>query len=117
MTKDSAKLVYALLEVYKNLYTEKYGKAPVINKYREKWGTQDVLDSIGYEEAKALMTYYFKVSSDSRHSLSWFYYNFDKLEEMMEKVEADKVHRAKIREATRLMMETHDETLKRLENS
>ncbi len=50
--KSDPKLSYALISLYENLYLDKYGKRPVVNRYREKWGMQDVIESVGYDRAK-----------------------------------------------------------------
>ena len=52
MTKDEARLAYGLVGFYCALYKQSYGKVPVVNRYREKWAMQDVIDSIGYDRAK-----------------------------------------------------------------
>jgi len=46
---------YVLIGLYESLYKEKYGKKPRLNKFREKWAMQDVIDSVGYERAKDLL--------------------------------------------------------------
>ena len=51
---DNNKLPYILLTDYSNLYKSKYGKAPRINKFREKWAMQDVIDSIGFDKAQII---------------------------------------------------------------
>ena len=33
---------YILITHYQSLYKTKYGKVPAINKFREKWGMQDI---------------------------------------------------------------------------
>lgn len=104
MTKDNSKLCYGLLNYYMKLYTIKYGRKPVVNLYKEKWAMNDVIDSIGYDRAKELLDYYFHVNNPN-HSLTWFYYNFDRLDEMLQKSEEDKLRRAKIREKTKKMVE------------
>lgn len=101
---SDAKLTYSLLAVYDKLYIEKYGNKPVYNKYREKWGMQDVIDSVGYDRAKDLISYYFKVTKP-KHPLAWFFYNFDKLDDMLNQAELDKIKREKIREQTKRMVE------------
>ena len=53
---------YILLTEYQNLYKAKYGKVPTLNKFREKWAMQDVIDSVGYDRAKDLLQYYFKIA-------------------------------------------------------
>jgi hypothetical protein len=105
MTKDSAKLTYALIDFYSSLYADKYGKRPVINKHREKWAMNDVIESVGYDRSKVLLQYYFNVSSDNRHSLSWFYFNFDRLDDMLEKKIRDEERRGIMRLETKKMIE------------
>jgi len=104
VTKDSSKLSYALLNYYTKLYTDKYGRKPVVNIYKEKWAMHDVIDSVGYDRAKELLDYYFRVTNPS-HQLTWFFYNFDRLDEMLKKVDEDNVKRAKIRAKTKQMVE------------
>ena len=62
MTKDEAKLAYSLVSLYCALYKETYKKPPIVNKYREKWAMQDVIDSVGYDRSKELLEYYFKIT-------------------------------------------------------
>jgi hypothetical protein len=104
MANANQKLAYALLEHYSKTYTEKYERPCQINKYRDKWAMIDLIDSVGYDRGRELIEYYFKTTSNNRHSLNWFMYNFDRLDDMLTKVEADNIRRAKIREATKQMM-------------
>jgi hypothetical protein len=84
MAVQDTKLAYSLITMYTGLYKAKYGKTPVINKYREKWGMQDVLESVDFDRAKELLEYYFKLNR-AGHPLQWFVYNFDKLDEAVRK--------------------------------
>ncbi len=95
---------YILLTQYQNLYKERYGKVPTINKFREKWAMQDVIDSVGYDRAKELLLYYFKTGK-SGHPLNFFYNNFDRMDSFMKGSEADKESRRKLREATKKLVE------------
>ena len=104
MTKDSSRLCYTLLDYYAKLYDFKYNRKPITNRHREKWAMNDVIDSVGYERARELLEYYFKVTNTG-HNLQWFFYNFDRLDDMKRKLEEDNVRRAKMRAATKLMME------------
>lgn len=104
---NESKDVYILLSLYDRLYAEKYDKKPKYNKYREKWAMQDVIDSVGEERAKELVSYYFKVNK-SGHPLQWFFYNFDKLDEMLVQIEKDKVRRENLREQTKRMVEEYE---------
>lgn len=99
---------YILLTHYQNLYKEKYGKTVVINKFREKWGMQDVLDSIGFDRAKDLLTYYF-TTGKSGHPLQFFFYNFDKIDQLQKEIEKDKINRQALRVETKKRVEGIEE--------
>ena len=86
------------------LYEQKYGKRPRINKYKEKWAMQDVLDSIGFESAKDVLNYYFRTGK-SGHPLNFFYNNFDRLEDMMMQINKDVANRARLLEQTKKLVE------------
>jgi hypothetical protein len=107
MTKDEAKQAYGLVSLYCVLYKEHYNKSVVVNKYREKWAMQDVVDSVGYDRAKVLLEYYFKISK-SGHPISWFFYNFEKLDLALTQSEQDKTRREVIRSKTKTMVEERD---------
>jgi len=107
MTKDEAKLDYGLVSLYCALYKETYKKPAVVNKYREKWAMQDVIDSVGYDRAKVLLEYYFKIIKNG-HPLSWFFYNFEKLNITLQQTEEDKTRRELIRAKTKSMVEERD---------
>lgn len=109
MAKSDNQLAFSLLTMYSNEYELKYGKSCQINKFRDKWAMLDLIDSVGYDRAKELISYYFKTTSNNRHSLQWFMYNFDRLDDMLMKTEADKIRREKIRRATREMVENESE--------
>jgi len=94
---------YILISLYENLYLKLYGKKPTMNKYREKWAMQDVVDSVGLDRAKQIMNYYFKTSK-SGHPLGFFYMNFDRLGFMMDQINKDKENRERLLEQTRKLV-------------
>lgn len=96
------------MTLYQNLYKDKYGKPVTINKFREKWAMQDVIDSVGFDKACELLNYYFALPK-SGHPLQYFFLNFDKIEKTKSEIEADAEHRKKLREATKLMVEGNGE--------
>jgi hypothetical protein len=104
----SEKEPYVLIGLYEKLYFERYNKKPRINKFREKWAMQDVIDSVGYERAKELLSYYFKTSK-SGHPLTFFFYNFDRIDSLMEEVEKDRLNRSLLREKTKKLIEGGEE--------
>lgn len=77
---------------------------PFMNKYREKWAMQDVIDSVGFERAKALLEYYFQTGK-SGHPLQFFFFNFDKIDIMQRELEKDKERRLLLRQATKKLVE------------
>jgi hypothetical protein len=99
---------YILIGLYENLYLEKYGKKPRINKFREKWAMKDVIDSVGIDKAKDLLVYYFKTTK-SGHPLSFFFYNFDKLDYLKTEREKDAKHRLLLLQATKELVEGGNE--------
>ena len=101
---ESKKEVYVLLNLYDKQYRERYDKKPFYNRFKEKWAMQDVIDSVGIDRAKELIVYYFKVTKPG-HPLTWFFYNFDKLDDMLQKVEADNQRRKYLLEQTKRMVE------------
>jgi len=95
---------YILISLYDALYKERYNKSPRLNKFREKWAMQDVIDSVGFERAKELLEYYFKTTKYG-HPLQFFYYNFDRIDRVQSDIEQDKIHRSILREETKKLVE------------
>ena len=90
--------------MYQNLYKDKYGRTITINKFREKWAMQDVIDSVGFDRAKDLLEYYFGLSKNG-HQLQFFFYNFDKMDMLKLEIEKDKEKRRLLLEETKKMVE------------
>ncbi len=104
----NSKEPYILLSIYQNMYQNKYGKMPSLNKYREKWAMQDVIDSIGYSRAKELIEYYFTTGKNG-HPLQFFFFNFDKIDIMEKEIKKDKTNRRILQEATKKLVEGENE--------
>jgi hypothetical protein len=100
----NSKEPYILLSLFQNLYKEKYGKATSINKFREKWAMQDVIDSVGFDRAKELLEYYFNLTKHG-HTIQFFLYNFDKMDTVRTEIEKDKEKRRLLLEETKKMVE------------
>ena len=95
---------YILIGLYLSLYKEKYNKTVTINKFREKWAMQDVIDSVGYDRAVELLQYYFKTNK-SGHPLNFFYNNFDRIDKLQKEIEKDKANRNVLLMETKKMVE------------
>ena len=100
----SEKQPYILMTLYESLYKDKYGNAPKLNKFREKWAMQDVIDSVGFDRAKELLQYYFSLPKGG-HPLNFFFYNFDRIDSAVSEVERDKERRRLLLEETKKMVE------------
>lgn len=90
--------------IYQNLFELKYNKRPQLNKFREKWAMQDVIDSVGFDKAKSLLEYYFTLEK-SGHPLQFFYYNFDKMDQARIELQKDIETRRLLMEFTKKMVE------------
>ena len=95
---------YILISLYLSLYKERYNKVVTINKFREKWAMQDVIDSVGFDRAKELLIYYFSLTKNG-HPLQFFFYNFDKMDALKIEIEKDKEKRRLLLEETKKMVE------------
>ena len=104
MAKEDDKHGYALLSLYIALYKTKYNKAPVVNRYREKWAMKDVIDTVGFDRAKELLEYYFRCNKPG-HPLNWFLYNFDRIDDNLSKTQNDFERRKMLREQTKMLVE------------
>lgn len=90
---------YALLSQYIGMYRDKYGSSPVVNKYKEKWAMQSLIDDFGIDETSQTLTYYFKLTKEG-HPLSWFFNNFSTIHTSRLNSERDAKIRAAAREKT-----------------
>ena len=96
---------YILIGLYLSIYKEKYKKTLTINKFREKWAMQDVIDSVGYDRAVELIKYYFDTNK-SWHPLNFFYNNFDRIDKLQKEIEKDKANRSVLLMETKKMVES-----------
>ena len=86
------------------MYKQRYGSVPKINKFREKWAMQDVIDSVGIDRAKDILVYYFSLPKGG-HPLQFFFYNFDRMDSAIEEGKKDKERRRLLLEETKHMVE------------
>lgn len=70
---------HLLITYFAKQYREKYGDSPVINRWRARYGFESVLMDMPMDEAKGLIDFYLLTVSTNRHSLDWFFNNYDKI--------------------------------------
>ena len=75
--RSLAQQANALITKYVKLYTAKYGTAPLINRYRDKWGFTDMINDLGKIDASKAIDYYFKLTKD--HNLIELFRSYDEL--------------------------------------
>jgi hypothetical protein len=90
-----------LVTHFKKRYKEKYKIEPTLNRYTTRWAFRDILMDLEYDEAKALIDYYFGTVSPVGHSVDWFLRNYEKLVEAKVKTDEDAASLARIREETK----------------
>ncbi len=93
-----------LIAYYEDLYSQKYSRKPKINRFREKWAMQDVIDSVGYDRARELLDYYFRTGKNG-HPLNFFFYNFDRIDQVEKEREKDRINRSRLRQQTKNLVE------------
>ena len=84
-----------------------YNAKPTINRYKEKWAMQDVIDSIGFERSKNVLYYYFETGKN-RHPLNFFYNNFERIEDMMMQIKEDKARNTRVLQETKNRIEGNE---------
>jgi hypothetical protein len=101
--RSLAQQANALISKYVKLYTDRYGEAPVINRYRERWGFQSVIEDLGGQNANRVLEYYFTLKR-TNHPVQDFLRSYDELHKWRLADEEDK----------RRVAQLHEETAKRV---
>lgn len=97
MAKPTVQQCHAMTTYYVKLFKAKYGTEPVVNRHSARWGFESLLMGMPPSDARELLDFYFTTKSEKRHSLDWFFYNYEKLTESLTEVEKDRAHRDKLR--------------------
>jgi hypothetical protein len=88
MTKPTAQQCHAMTTYFVNAYVAKYQMKPVVNRNVARWGFESVLMDYPPTEARELVDFYFKTTGP--HDLTWFLYNYDKVEVERQEYEENK---------------------------
>lgn len=94
---------YELMDLFLLEYKQKYKKPLTINRYKEKWGFQDMIDSLGWERAVEVVRYFFKTTNP--HTPTVLFNIFDRLDKALLLRDKDREDRAKIRQQTKERVE------------
>lgn len=94
-----AKQGNALLNQFVAEWTDRYKRAPDLNRYREKWGFQDMIEDLGYDRAMEIIRYYFSTDK-SGHPVAFLLNNYDKINKYYDEKAEDLERRRAIRAET-----------------
>ncbi len=103
----SQNLPYALMDAYASLYELRLGRKSNLNRYREKWGFGDMIDSIGYDRALEVLKFYFDTQRNI-YSTNDLFNTFDKLDTAIRVRDEDRARREALRKLTELRVQEWD---------
>lgn len=98
---------YALITLFEKNYQKKYGRKPEINRHRDKWGFQDMVEDLGYGEAQQIVAYYFELRYIG-HPVQTLLRNYDKFSRVRKEREEDEANRLRLREETKKRVEAFE---------
>ena len=105
MAPTKAQRANALVTFYLGLYTDHYRDKPFgFNRYRDKWGFEAMIDDLGYDLAKDVITYYFTTSRYG-HPTKYLLYNYDVLNKDMRDAAEDEQIRIDLRADSKVRVE------------
>lgn len=94
----TAKDCHALSSYYEKAFEAKYGYKPNINRNTARWGWEGILlGGLKSKEVQELVDFYLETGSTNKHSLQWFFYNYDQVITTRQQVIDDREHREKLR--------------------
>lgn len=108
MTAPDTKTVNALISLYEKLYKEKYDRKAAINRYKDKWGFQDMLKDLGPVESREVLEYFFGTNRPG-HTLLQLFRNYDEIAKRKAEIEKDTRDREKLRAETKRRVQELDE--------
>lgn len=88
-----------LLNLYIVEFKAKYGRAPEMNRFKQKWGFRGMYEDLGMEASKRVINYYFGTSRPG-HPIDYLLYNYEKLDKVIREREKDAVERERLRKET-----------------
>lgn len=97
------KIRFGLISKFEQMCKMHDVNRPAINKYREQWAADALLESFDYDQCIEAMEYYFLIND--RPDWSWYCYNMEKLLQSKQMEEEDRQLRAALRAGQRKWLE------------
>ena len=111
MAKVTQQQIHTLVSLYLSEYKKKYQTAPLnFNRNREKWGFQSMIEDLGIDRAKEVITFYFSTGKRG-HPVSYLLNQYDAINIRMIEVDQDIENRRRLLEETRARVEQWRETV------
>lgn len=90
---------HALITKFEKLWKKQYGKDYVGNRHADRWGFEDMITDLGYDESQKVVEYYFNLGVPG-HPRSTLLYRYDELSDQRKRVENYKARQRELMEAT-----------------
>ena len=98
----TAKDCHVLTSYYVTLWKARYGKQPVVNRNKSRWGFDAMLYDMSVADVKELLDFYVKeTSSSNMHSLHWFHNNYELVQTNMQNLKDDRALIVRLMEESR----------------
>lgn len=113
---ELTKQTNALITLFVKSYGDKHHSDPVINRYKQKWGFQDMIEDIGYDGAQEAMEYFFGMKTPN-HDVKTLLNNYERYYKVVKDLEKDKEERLILREQTRKRVEEMESNVNNVSRS
>lgn len=100
---------YALISLFEKHYQKKYNRKPDLNRHRDKWGFQDMVEDLGYDIAQEIVVYYFELKYVG-HPVQQLLRNYDKFRRVRDERREDEAERLRLRAETKKRVEDWEKT-------
>lgn len=77
MTSEQNRQAHTVISYYQKIYSDKFGKRPVVNRNKLQYLIANVLKDLSLKEIKALLDFYVKTTISP--SLLYFCYEYDEI--------------------------------------
>lgn len=99
---------YALISLFEKHYDKQYGRKPQVNRHRDKWGFQDMVEDLGYEGAQEIIAYYFQLKKYVGHPVQGLLRNYDQFARIRQERAEDEANRLRLRAETKKRVEAFE---------
>jgi hypothetical protein len=107
-TKTPAQKSNEIITLFIKKWETKYGKKPTLNRYKWKWAMQDMISDLGWEDAVAVVDYFFRTDSPG-HNIEKLAYNYEEFHKIRMELDERDRQAVILREQTRKRVEAFEQ--------